>query len=116
MTGAASGSVAAAAFVAVAEDLFPGFYIVEKTKRYYPEDPRVRDVCPVLIGKTGLPSKEELEPWDDHSDQLEELSLKEIAAVLEITEAAAQSRYRRGVERLHGLLSDDCKGDSDDRA
>jgi RNA polymerase sigma-70 factor (ECF subfamily) len=36
---------------------------------------------------------------------LEQLSLKEIAAVLTISEAAAQSRYRRAVERLHAVLS-----------
>ena len=36
---------------------------------------------------------------------LEQLSLKEIAAVLGITEAAAQSRYRRAVERLHAVLT-----------
>jgi RNA polymerase sigma-70 factor (ECF subfamily) len=36
---------------------------------------------------------------------LEQLTLKEIAAVLGITESAAQSRYRRAVERLHAVLS-----------
>ena len=36
---------------------------------------------------------------------LEQLSLKEIAAVLGITESAAQSRYRRAVERLHAILT-----------
>jgi RNA polymerase sigma-70 factor (ECF subfamily) len=35
---------------------------------------------------------------------LEQLSLKNIAAVLGITEPAAQSRYRRAVERLHAVL------------
>jgi RNA polymerase sigma-70 factor (ECF subfamily) len=35
---------------------------------------------------------------------LEQLSLKDIAAVLGITESAAQSRYRRAVERLHAVL------------
>ena len=56
--------------------------------------------------------------WDalnrlDHRDRevvilrhLEQLKLKEIAAVLEITEAAVQSRYRRAVERLHRLLTE----------
>jgi len=41
---------------------------------------------------------------------LEQLSFKEIAAVLEISQAAAQSRYRRAVERLHDLLSDGSEG------
>jgi RNA polymerase sigma-70 factor (ECF subfamily) len=36
---------------------------------------------------------------------LEQLTLKEIGAVPGITEAATQSRYRRAVERLHGVLS-----------
>jgi len=36
---------------------------------------------------------------------LEQLTLKEIAAVLDITEPAAQSRYRRAVERLHIVLT-----------
>jgi RNA polymerase sigma-70 factor (ECF subfamily) len=35
---------------------------------------------------------------------LEQLTLREIAAVLGITEAATQSRYRRAVERLHAVL------------
>lgn len=35
---------------------------------------------------------------------LEQLSIEEVAAVLGITEAAAQSRYRRSLERLHALL------------
>jgi len=41
---------------------------------------------------------------------LEQLAFKEIAAVLGITEAATQSRYRRAVERLHDLLTDDSMG------
>jgi RNA polymerase sigma-70 factor (ECF subfamily) len=36
---------------------------------------------------------------------LEQLTLREIAAVLAISEAAAQSRYRRAVERLYAVLS-----------
>jgi RNA polymerase sigma-70 factor (ECF subfamily) len=36
---------------------------------------------------------------------LEQLTLKEIAAVLGITGPAAQSRYRRAVERLHAVLN-----------
>ena len=36
---------------------------------------------------------------------LEQLQLSEIAAVLSITEAAVQSRYRRAAERLHRLLT-----------
>ena len=36
---------------------------------------------------------------------LEQLPFKDIAAVLAITEAAAQSQYRRAVEMLHRLLS-----------
>jgi RNA polymerase sigma-70 factor (ECF subfamily) len=36
---------------------------------------------------------------------LEQLSLREIAEVLGISESAAQSRYRRAVERLHAVLS-----------
>jgi RNA polymerase sigma-70 factor (ECF subfamily) len=35
---------------------------------------------------------------------LEQLTLKETAQVLGITEAAVQSRYRRAVERLHAIL------------
>ncbi len=35
---------------------------------------------------------------------LEQLTLREIAAVLGITESAAQSRYRRAIERLHAVL------------
>jgi RNA polymerase sigma-70 factor (ECF subfamily) len=41
---------------------------------------------------------------------LEQLAFKEIAAVLGISEAATQSRYRRAVERLHDLLSDESRG------
>jgi len=41
---------------------------------------------------------------------LEQLSFQEIAGVLGVTEAAAQSRYRRAVERLHDLLSDGSEG------
>ena len=41
---------------------------------------------------------------------LEQLSFQEIAGVLGISEAAAQSRYRRAVERLHDLLSDGSEG------
>ncbi|MCA9185346.1 MAG: sigma-70 family RNA polymerase sigma factor [Pirellulaceae bacterium] len=37
---------------------------------------------------------------------MEQMSLREIAAALELTEAAVQSRYRRAVERIHRLLSD----------
>ena len=37
---------------------------------------------------------------------LEQLTLREIAATLEISEAAAQSRYRRAVERAHEALAD----------
>jgi RNA polymerase sigma-70 factor (ECF subfamily) len=37
---------------------------------------------------------------------LEQLAFPEIADVLGVTYAAAQSRYRRATERLHGLLSD----------
>ena len=37
---------------------------------------------------------------------LEQLTLKEAAAVLGKTEAAVQSRYRRAAERLHHLLQD----------
>lgn len=46
---------------------------------------------------------------DDHEvvvmRHLEGLRMAEIAALLGITHAAAQSRYRRAAERLHGLLS-----------
>lgn len=38
---------------------------------------------------------------------LEHLKLQEIAAVLEITEAAVRSRYRRAVEHLHRLLTEE---------
>jgi RNA polymerase sigma-70 factor (ECF subfamily) len=41
---------------------------------------------------------------------LEQLTIREIAAVLGIGEAAAQSRYRRAVERLHDQLADDATG------
>ena len=37
---------------------------------------------------------------------LEQLRLKEVASVLEISEAAAQSRYRRAIERLHSRLEE----------
>lgn len=37
---------------------------------------------------------------------LEQLKISEIAAVLGISEAAVQSRYRRAAERLHRLLSE----------
>jgi RNA polymerase sigma-70 factor (ECF subfamily) len=37
---------------------------------------------------------------------LERLKLREIAVMLGISEAAAQSRYRRAVERLQHLLSE----------
>ena len=38
---------------------------------------------------------------------LEQLSFKEVAAVLDISQAAACSRFRRAIERLHDLLSDE---------
>ena len=41
---------------------------------------------------------------------LEQLTFEEIAGVLEISEAATRSRYRRAVERLHNLLSGDSLG------
>jgi RNA polymerase sigma-70 factor (ECF subfamily) len=41
---------------------------------------------------------------------LEQLGFEEIAGVLGISEAATRSRYRRAVERLHNLLSDDWLG------
>ncbi len=41
---------------------------------------------------------------------LEQLAFKEIAAVLGISDAATQSRYRRAVQRLHDLLSDESRG------
>ncbi len=36
---------------------------------------------------------------------LEQLALKDVAAVLSISESAVQSRYRRAIERLHDLLN-----------
>jgi RNA polymerase sigma-70 factor (ECF subfamily) len=44
---------------------------------------------------------------------LEQLAFKEIAAVLGISEAATQSRYRRAVERLHDVLTSQW-GDTND--
>lgn len=41
---------------------------------------------------------------------LEQLAFEEIAGVLGISEAATRSRYRRAVERLHNLLSDNSWG------
>ncbi len=41
---------------------------------------------------------------------LEQLTFEEIAGVLAVSEAAARSRYRRAVERLHSLLSGDSLG------
>ena len=41
---------------------------------------------------------------------LEQLSFREVADTMGVTEAAAQSRYRRAVERLHELLSDGSEG------
>ena len=41
---------------------------------------------------------------------LEQLSLGETAAVLGISTEAARSRYRRAIERLHDVLSDDSGG------
>ncbi len=38
---------------------------------------------------------------------LEQLPIQEVAAVLKISESAAQSRYRRALERLHLLLGGD---------
>ena len=43
---------------------------------------------------------------------LEQLSVKEVAAVLGISEAAVQSRYRRAIERLHEVLAQDSAEDS----
>ena len=42
---------------------------------------------------------------------LEQLSIAEVAAVLKISQAAVQSRYRRALERLHALLTDESKGE-----
>lgn len=41
---------------------------------------------------------------------LEQLPIVEVAAVLEISQAAVQSRYRRALERLHALLTDESTG------
>jgi RNA polymerase sigma-70 factor (ECF subfamily) len=41
---------------------------------------------------------------------LEQLSLGDTAAVLDITTEAARSRYRRAIERLHDVLSEDSGG------
>lgn len=41
---------------------------------------------------------------------LEQLSLGEAAAVLDISTEAARSRYRRAIERLHDVLSEDSGG------
>jgi RNA polymerase sigma-70 factor (ECF subfamily) len=43
---------------------------------------------------------------------LEQLSIKEVAAALEITEGAVKSRHLRALERLRGLLNDDFGGES----
>jgi RNA polymerase sigma-70 factor (ECF subfamily) len=41
---------------------------------------------------------------------LEQLAFEEVAGVLGISEAATRSRYRRAMERLHNLLSDESLG------
>lgn len=65
----------AAVRVVLGEELYPGFYIVESTRRAYPE--KSRDVCPLLIGRTGYPHEGELEMLRSHFRRLEELSLIE---------------------------------------
>ncbi|MBU0754972.1 MAG: hypothetical protein KJ645_07510 [Planctomycetes bacterium] len=70
----------AAVRVTLAHDLYPGFYIVESTKRCYPEDQA--DLCPMLIGTCGLPSEKELVSLQEHRRRIETLSLQE-----ELTEA-----------------------------
>lgn len=42
---------------------------------------------------------------------LEQLAFEEVAGVLGISESATRSRYRRAMERLHNLLSDESLGE-----
>jgi cell division protein FtsI/penicillin-binding protein 2 len=65
----------AALRIVLAGERYPGFYVVESTQRSYP--PSTRDVCPLLIGKTGLPFEEEVATLNEHRKRLEELSLIE---------------------------------------
>jgi penicillin-binding protein 2 len=70
--------------ITVAEDLFPGFYIVENTRRFYPE--AFQDVCPLLLGRVGLPGSETLAPLLKHRRRLEALSLVEDKTEMEMIE------------------------------
>lgn len=74
----------AALKIVLANDRYPGFYVVESTQRSYP--PSTRDVCPLLIGKTGLPFEEEVEALKTHRRRLEELSLIEEKTEAEMIE------------------------------
>jgi cell division protein FtsI/penicillin-binding protein 2 len=70
--------------VALAQDLYPGFYIVESTKRHYPEENA--DTCPLLIGKCGLPNERELAQLNAHRRRLEQLTLVEEKTEMEMIE------------------------------
>ncbi len=65
----------AAIAVSLQHELYPGFEIVETTKRYYPEENDT--VCPLLIGKIGKPGPERIRPWKEHQKRLTELALIE---------------------------------------
>jgi DNA-directed RNA polymerase specialized sigma24 family protein len=43
---------------------------------------------------------------------MQQLSVREIAAVLEITEGAVKTRHFRAIERLHKLLDEDLAEDA----
>jgi len=84
--------------VAVSEDLFPGFYIVSSTQRFYPLE--TTDLCPLLIGKTGLPNERELEKLHGHRRRLEEISLIEDKGEKEMIEEESLRLLIREIDVL----------------
>jgi cell division protein FtsI/penicillin-binding protein 2 len=55
-------------------DLLGGLRVVERTRRIYPEE---NDVCPILVGRVGPPSKDALKAVDKRLDDLRDLALGE---------------------------------------
>lgn len=70
--------------ITLSHDLYPGFYVVESTQRFYPKE--TEDCCPMLIGRTGLPSSDELSQLKEHRRRLEELSLLEEKTIEQLIE------------------------------
>ena len=86
--------------IALNEDLYPGFYIVENTKRFYP--PEVADLCPNLIGRVGEPSPSDLEKGKEQRRRLMDLSFREDKTEEEMIEAENLQIRLREIDVING--------------